>query len=127
MPSFLQYLSTTLLLVVTSTRASISQTGQTFTVNGIGYFAAPNSVSIISLTADQKSAASRGEGQDLVPLTVLGDATNKFTASVFKTLVNNYTASDDVFNIGFLESKLLYLRAELQKLTSSSRLSYPYW
>jgi len=107
----------TLLVFVASATASISQTGQTFNVNGISYFSAPYSVSIISLTDDQKSAASRGEGQTLVPLTVLGDASNRFTTSGFRSLINNYTSSDDVFNVGFLESKFTRLVAEMQMLT----------
>ena len=94
----------TLLAGAISTRASILPTGQTLTVNGISYFAAPSVVSIISLKDDQKSAISRG-GQELIPLTVLGDITNSFTASVFRSLVSNYTSTDDVFNSGFLESR----------------------
>jgi len=104
MPSFVQYLGT-LLVCAVSARASISQLGQTLSVNGISYFAPPNAVSTISLTDDQKKAASRGESQVLVPFTVLGDASDKFKTSVFRSLVSNYTSTDDVFNIGFLESE----------------------
>jgi len=104
MPSVMWFFGA-LLVAAASSSASVSQTGQTIDVNGISYFAAPSAVSIISLTDKQKSAASRGEGSVLVPLTVLGDASNKFTTSVFRSLVSNYTSADDVFNIGFLESK----------------------
>jgi hypothetical protein len=74
--------------------AKVVQTGQTVQVNDIDYFAAPTSVNIIDLTA-----------QDVVPLTVLGDSSNSFTREVLISLVNNYTAMDDVFNTGFLQSK----------------------
>ena len=84
--------------------ATITQTGQTVQVNGINYFAGPTSVSIIDLTAGGRSSALRGEDLDLVPLTVLGDPTNSFTKEVFISLVDNYTATDDVFNTGFLQS-----------------------
>ena len=87
------------------TSATIAQTGQTVQVNGIDYFAAPTSVNIIDLTPDDISSALRGEDIDLVPLTVLGDSSNSFTSDVFISLVNNYTATDDVFNTGFLQSK----------------------
>jgi hypothetical protein len=85
--------------------ATIAQTGQNLQVNGINYFAGPTSVNIIDLTAGDRSSALRGEDIDLVPLTVLGDSTNSFTSDVFISLVNNYTATDDVFNTGFLQSK----------------------
>ena len=112
MLSFVQCLAT-LLIATVSVAASFSQTGQTLTVNGINYLAAPNVVSIISLTDEQKSAASRGSDQALVPLTVLGDSSNKFTTSVFSSLVSNYTSTDDVFSKGFLESKFLPTPAEM--------------
>jgi hypothetical protein len=94
-----------LLALVAVASASIAQTGQTIQVNGINYFAGPKSVNIIDLTAHGKSSALKGEKIDLVPLTVLGDSTNSFTSDVFTSLVNNYTATDDVFNTGFLRSK----------------------
>jgi hypothetical protein len=87
-------------------RAAITQTGQTVQVNGIDYFASPISVDIIDLTADDRSSALRGESIDLVPLTVIGDSSSSFTSDVFTSLVNNYTATDDVFNTGFLRSKV---------------------
>jgi hypothetical protein len=34
-------------------------------------------------------------------LTVKVDSSSSFTADVFRSLVSNYTASDDIFNIGF--------------------------
>jgi hypothetical protein len=86
--------------------AAITQTGQTVQVNGIDYFASPTSVNIIDLTADDRSSALRGESMDLVPLTVIGDSSSSFTSDVFTSLVNNYTATDDVFNTGFLRSKV---------------------
>jgi hypothetical protein len=85
--------------------AKVVQTGQTVQVNDIDYFAAPTSVNIIDLTAQDVSFAIRGQNMDLVPLTVLGDSSNSFTREVLISLVNNYTAMDDVFNTGFLQSK----------------------
>lgn len=82
--------------------AVVSDTGQTVVVNGINYFALPDPVSIIDATADMLSSAST-TGADLIPLTVMADPSSSFTTSVFRSLVGNYTASDDVFNIGFLQ------------------------
>ena len=91
-------------LLVATTVAVISQTGQTFVVNGIDYYAAPDSVTIIDATADMLSSASTNE-VDLIPLTVMADSTSDFTTTVFRSLVANYTSSDDVFNTGFLQGK----------------------
>ena len=87
--------------------ALVSPAGHTVVVNGITYYAAPEPVSIISGTADQlKSAATTGV--DLIPLTVMEDKSSSFTTAVFRSLAGNYTASDDVFNIGFLQGKTIF-------------------
>lgn len=88
--------------LVSTASAVVSDAGKTVVVNGITYYASPDPVSTIDATADLLSSASTN-GVDLIPLTVMADSTNSFTTSVFKTLVGNYTASDDVFNIGFLQ------------------------
>jgi hypothetical protein len=82
--------------------ATVSTAGETIVVNEISYYAAPEPVSIISATADMLSSASTTD-VDLVPLTVMADSTSQFTTDVFRSIVSNYTASDDVFNIGFLQ------------------------
>lgn len=92
------------LALAVAANAAISISGQTLVVNGISYYAAPNSVSIISASADMLSSAAT-TGVDLIPLTVLEDTTSSFTTSVFRSIVGNYTASDDVFNTGFLQGK----------------------
>lgn len=84
--------------------ALVSPAGHTVIVNGITYYAAPEPVSIISATADQLKTATT-TGVDLIPLTVMEDTTSSFTTAVFRSLAGNYTASDDVFNIGFLQGK----------------------
>jgi hypothetical protein len=92
-----------LLALAAAASATVSSSGQTLVVNGINYYAAPEAVTIISATADMLTSASRGTGIDLIPLTVMVDSSSQFTTDVFRTLVSNYTASDDVFNIGFLQ------------------------
>jgi hypothetical protein len=91
-----------LLAWVSAASAVVSDAGQTVVVNGINYYASPDPVSIIDATADMLSSAST-TGVDLIPLTVMADSTSSFTTSVFRSLVGNYTAADDVFNIGFLQ------------------------
>ena len=82
--------------------AVVSGAGQTVVVNGINYYASPHPVSIIDSSAEMLSSASTS-GVDLIPLTVMGDLSSSFTTSVFRSIVGNYTAADDVFNIGFLQ------------------------
>jgi hypothetical protein len=92
-----------LLALAAAASASVSSFGQTLVVNGINYYAAPEAVTAISATADMLTSASRGTDIDLIPLTVMVDSSSQFTTNVFRTLVSNYTASDDVFNVGFLQ------------------------
>lgn len=106
------------LSLATYAAALVSPAGHTVVVNGITYYAAPEAVSIISATADQlKTAATTGV--DLIPLTVMEDKTSSFTTAVFRSLAGNYTASDDVFNIGFLQGKIISSKLELCLITFS--------
>ena len=82
--------------------ATVSLSGQTLIVNGLSYYVAPDAVSIISATGDMLKSASTS-GVDLIPLTVLEDSTSSFTSDVFRAIVSNYTSTDDVFNLGFLQ------------------------
>lgn len=93
------------LTLIASASATISEAGQTVVVNGISYYAAPEAVSIIDASTDMLNRASTA-GADLIPLTVFSDSSSSFTTTVFRSIVSNYTASDDVFNTGFLEGKL---------------------
>jgi hypothetical protein len=93
-----------LLALAAAVSATISSSGQTLVVNGISYYASPEAVTIISATVDELTSAARGTDVDLIPLTVLVDSSSQFTIEAFQSLVTNYTASDDVFNTGFLQS-----------------------
>lgn len=78
--------------------------GKTVVVGGISYYAAPEVVSIIDATQDQLKRALT-TGQDLIPLTVFADSSSSFTPDVFRSIVGNYSKTDDVFNTGFLQCK----------------------
>jgi hypothetical protein len=109
---FTSLLSSIAVLVFTAkVQGLVSGTGQTFIVNGVNYYAAPDPVTIISATADMLSSASTSD-VDLIPLTVMADSSSSFTTSVFRSIVGNYTAADDVFNIGFLQGQFLLTRSE---------------
>jgi hypothetical protein len=94
----------TALALVAPAAAEVSDAGKTVVVNGISYYAAPEVVSVIDATSDMLSRASTS-GVELIPLTVFADSSSSFTTDVFRSLVANYTASDDVFNIGFLQGQ----------------------
>lgn len=115
LPPVVTKMSFTLLFLslAATVRAAISISGQTLVVNGISYYASPNSVSIIAASAEMLSSAST-TGVDLIPLTVLEDTTASFTTSLFRSVVSNYTASDDVFNTGFLQCMTSQSKSSLQ-------------
>jgi hypothetical protein len=98
----------TALTLITSATATVSTSGSTLVVNGISYYAAPEVMTIIDATADQLARAAT-TGVDLIPLTVIADSSSSFTVPVFRSTVDNYTASDDVFNTGFLQGKQPHL------------------
>jgi hypothetical protein len=93
-----------LLALPLTIEGSPSESGQTVVVNGIDYYVPPDAVTVISASS-KMLASSATSGLDLIPLTVLVDTSDSFTTSVFESLVNNYTSSDDVFNTGFLQGK----------------------
>jgi hypothetical protein len=103
--------SIAVLVFAAKVQGLVSETGQTFIVNGVNYYAAPDPVTIISATADMLSSASTSD-VDLIPLTVMADSSSSFTTSVFRSIVGDYTAADDVFNIGFLQGQSLLTRSE---------------
>ncbi|KAJ8064587.1 hypothetical protein OCU04_006916 [Sclerotinia nivalis] len=83
------------LMSLTNAAISISKTGTTVDVNGISYY-----VGVDAVTTIQPKPSTA----DLIPLTVMKSLEGNFTSASFKSLVINYTASDDVFNLGFLEA-----------------------
>lgn len=95
-----------LALVMPAFGITMSQTpaGDTLVVNGISYYAAPTAVSIIDLSGVTNPFPT---DIPLVPLTVIGDSTSLFDVAAFRAVVANYSASDDVFNPGFLETVYL--------------------
>ncbi|KAH8816954.1 putative Glutamyl-tRNA amidotransferase subunit A [Xylogone sp. PMI_703] len=78
--------------------------GDTLVVNGISYYAAPNAVTTIDLSSVTNPFPS---DVPLVPLTVIADSSSLFDVTAFRAIAANYSASDDVFNPGFLETVYL--------------------
>jgi hypothetical protein len=105
---------------VITASASISPAGETLVVRGISYYVAPEAVSVIDTSAETLNSAS--SSGDLIPLTVIEDKSGSFTAATFSSIVENYTAIDDVFNTGFLEGTTI--PRELAVLTNSALAIY---
>jgi len=80
-------------------------TGSTVNVNGIFYFVPPTSVATVP--GHGVKAASTFD-EELVPITVIANAPNPFTAADLQSIVSNFTSEDDVFNAGFLQGKSSY-------------------
>jgi hypothetical protein len=91
--------------------AAITRTGSTANVNGISYYIGTEAVATIE---------SKSTGSEFVPLTVMKNSNGTFTTSSFRSLVASYSASDDVFNTGFLQgtSVLLPLSRSITNLNS---------
>lgn len=88
--------------LLSALRVTALNDGKTVIVNGISYYAPTEAVSNIIVPSQNLKVASSG---DLIPMTVLEDTSSLFNLSVFASIVDNYTATDDVFNTGFLSGK----------------------
>lgn len=82
---------------------SVLTQGKIIIVNGLSYYASIDAVTTISNATAQLESSSSTQDADLVPLTVIDCATGSFTTAALQSIVQNYTASDDVFNTGFLQ------------------------
>lgn len=78
---------------------SLSSAGSSVSLDGIPYFISPYSSGHLSLDGvDVSSSVSAGS---LYPVTILSDVTDE---SDFTALVESFSAEDDVFQPGFLQS-----------------------
>jgi hypothetical protein len=82
--------------------AASSKAGSTMNVDGIFYYVPSTPVSKLGTTSDQLKTATTN-GEDLIPFTVITDNASIFSTSTMQSIVNGYTADDDVFSSGFLQ------------------------
>ena len=83
-------------------------TGMTVILNDIPYYIPAAPVATIHIRPNQLNAGTSAAG--LVPLTVVETTSLTLTQSDLEAIIANYTASDDVFQTGFLEGTYsLYL------------------
>ncbi|KAJ5501078.1 hypothetical protein N7527_012199 [Penicillium freii] len=102
--SCLWRVSTSLLLFLAASTISVASSvdnGKLFTVNGINYYSG-DAVSRV-VTSDFDSTRFDA----IVPLTVIRTDEALLTTNIIKEAISNYSATDDVFQAGFLEAIFL--------------------
>ncbi|KAJ8604262.1 hypothetical protein MRB53_041860 [Persea americana] len=86
--------------------AVFEATGQTVTVNGIPYYAAPDAVtSFVTPRFGPWATGSAG----LVPVTVVTSNALLYTTAMLNATISSFEAMDDVYHDGFLEG-MSYIR-----------------
>ena len=75
--------------------------GKLLTVNGIDYYSGGDAVSSISTSVDFNST----QFNDIVPITIIRTAQPVLSKNNLKEIISNYSANDDVFQLGFLDSE----------------------
>ena len=91
--------------------------GSTVVVNDVYYYVPSAPVSRLGVASNQVKAATT-PGEDLIPLTVMRTNFSNFDATMLQGEVDKYSATDDVFNPGFLQGKLLLIpNSETGQLT----------
>ncbi|KAJ5375815.1 Amidase [Penicillium concentricum] len=98
-------ISTSLLLflaVSTISATSSVDNGKLFTVNGINYYSGDAVSKIVISDSDSTRL------DEIVPLTVIRTDEPLLTTNIIKETISNYSATDDVFQTGFLETVFLF-------------------
>lgn len=97
--SCLWRVSTSLLFLAASTISATSSVdnGKLFTVNGINYYSGDTVSRVVTSDFDSTPFGA------IVPLTVIRADEALLTTNIVKETISNYSATDDVFQAGFLE------------------------
>ncbi|KAJ6177703.1 hypothetical protein N7519_008164 [Penicillium mononematosum] len=96
------YTSVLLFLAVSTISAtSTIDNGKLFTVNGINYYSGDAVSKIVTSDLD----STRFDA--IVPMTIIRTEEALLTADIIKETISNYSATDDVFQTGFIEAVLL--------------------
>ena len=95
-------------VLVNLVTAGSYKAGSTVVVNDIYYYVPSAPVSSLGVGPNQLKAATT-PGEDLIPLTVMRTNLSNFDATMLREEVEKYSATDDVFNPGFLQGNLLHI------------------
>ncbi|CAI7673659.1 unnamed protein product [Penicillium viridicatum] len=102
--SCLWRVSTSLLLFLAASTISATSSvdnGKLFTVNGINYYSGDAVSRVVTSDFDSTRFGA------IVPLTVIRTDEALLTTNIVKEAISNYSATDDVFQAGFLEAIFL--------------------
>ena len=102
-------------IVFSSAKALFISTGTTVALDGATYYIAGSPIATISIQPKQLRASS--PVASFFPMTVVSTASLTFAQSDLESAVSNYTATDDVFNSAFLESRS---RLSVQSINATS-------
>jgi hypothetical protein len=93
------------LLTISSFARAIhfTPTGSTVELNGVPYYVPAMSVGTLTIAKDLAKAVVSSGG--LFPLTVIKTNSSTYGSADLSSTVDSFSASDDVFNQGFLECK----------------------
>ncbi|KAG4417929.1 hypothetical protein IFR04_008896 [Cadophora malorum] len=91
--------------------------GSTVVVNDVYYYVPSAPVSRLGVASNQIKAATT-PGEDLIPLTVMRTNFSNFDETMLQGEVDKYSATDDVFNSGFLQA--IYLASETSTYLNTS-------
>ena len=91
-----------LAVVTVVTAVSFASTGSTVMLDNIPYYIPASPIAAIQIQSNRLSSLSSALG--LVPLTVISTTSLTFNQGELEATTANYTAADDVFQAGFLES-----------------------
>ncbi|CAG8303761.1 unnamed protein product [Penicillium salamii] len=91
-----------LFLSIPTVLSTLVDNGKLLSINGIDYYSGGNAVSTLITSVDFNST----QFEDIVPFTVIR-TDQLLTNDSLSDIISNYSATDDVFQIGFLETVFL--------------------
>lgn len=85
--------------------ASVLDNGRAVNINGIRYYVGGIAVSKLNGISENELNAAVTPDVDVIPLTIIRTEEAVFTETALQEILSNYTASDDVFQDGFLQGR----------------------
>lgn len=106
--------------ILTSATATVLDKGKLVSLDGINYWVGGVAVSRLPSSAEVNW---NWNVSDIVPLTVIRTNVSTFTSGTLNETIASFTASDDVFGLGFLEG-MLFARSDSKYHLPGSRTDF---
>lgn len=107
--------------VLASAMATVLDRGKLISLNGINYWVGGVAVSRLTSSAIVNWNCT---SSDIVPMTIIRTNVTTFTSASLEDTVATFTASDDVFGLGFLEGMML-AHLEFKIISQIPKLTFP--